>query len=529
MPVHILLIEDDNDDYFLTAELLKEISSQRLILDWASSPEMAFPMLASASYDLCLLDYNLGAETGLDVLRELRRRGYEHPVIILTGQDDYDTDVEMMKAGADDYMLKSELTPRSLERSIRYARERHQMVLALRESELRLTDALRKSESRFHRLSDSNMIGIIATTAHGVISEANDAFLSIIGYSSEELIDRQLRWTDITPPEYAAVDAATVREIIESGFHPPYEKEYIRKDGTTVPVLIGMTLLEGTAGEAIGFVMDLSERKRWERETQEAREKAEAANRAKDDFLATLSHELRTPLTPILGALEILSEWEDVPGEFAVYLEMIERNITLEAHLIDDLLDMSRILRGKLPLHLTEVDLRTVVGAALAICERDVQEKQINVSASHADENCLVMGDSARLQQVFWNIIKNAAKFTPAGGEIRIRSSITSDDYCEVSILDTGIGIEQSLLSIIFRPFEQGEEMTNKQFGGLGLGLSITRRLVEMHHGDIWADSAGPGTGSTFTVRIPLLQRSVSAVSVDENEAPPAEPVARQA
>lgn len=506
--LRILLIDDDNDDYVLTRDLIAEITAQQIVLDWASSPQAAYDMMASVQYDLCLLDYYLGSQTGLHVMQELQARCHHCPVIVLTGQNDYDTDVEMMKAGADDYLLKSDLTPRLLERSIRYAVERNRMMHKLRESEQRLSEALRRSESRFRRLSDSNMIGIIVAGDSGKILEANEAFLAMIGYSREGMAKQELRWTDITAPGHEYLDEAAICEMRERGFCRPFEKEYVRKDGSRVPVLIGCAAMEQGGGEIIAFVMDLSDRKRWEQETLEARERAEAANRAKDDFLATLSHELRTPLTPVLGVLDIAAEHEDLSEEFLGYLDIIRRNILLEAHLIDDLLDMSRILRGKLPLYLMDIDVCSVVDRALAVCEQDINAKKMRLMVNLESPGCLVHGDAARLQQVFWNLIKNAVKFTPTEGEIHVVCKAMDSGGCEIQVSDTGIGIDPSLLEAIFDPFEQGEKNTTKRFGGLGLGLSISRRLVELHGGTIHAHSRGAGRGATFIVRLPVVQSS---------------------
>lgn len=513
--LRILLIDDDNDDYVLTRDLVDEITAQQIVLDWAPSPLEAYEMMASVRYDLCLLDYNLGSHTGLHVLQELHARCYHCPVIVLTGQNDYDTDVEMMKAGADDYLLKSDLTPRLLERSIRYAVERNRMMHELKESQQRLSEALRRSESRFRRLSDANMIGIIVASESGRILEANDAFLSMIGYLREDIEKREVRWTDITAPGHEYLDEAAISEMRKRGFCRPFEKEYVRKDGSRVPVLIGCAVMEQAGGEIIAFVMDLSDRKRWEQETQDARERAEAANRAKDDFLATLSHELRTPLTPVLGVLDIAAEQEDLPEEFIGYLEIIRRNILLEAHLIDDLLDMSRILRGKLPLHLLDIDICSVVHRALAVCEHDISSKKMRLTVDLQSPGCFVHGDAARLQQVFWNLIKNAVKFTPAEGEIEVQCRTMDSGGCEIQVSDTGIGIDPALLEAIFDPFEQGEKNTTKRFGGLGLGLSISRRLVELHGGTIHAHSDGEGCGATFTVRLPVAQSSCGDSSPD--------------
>jgi PAS domain S-box-containing protein len=508
--IQILLIEDDSDDYVLTRELIREIPGEEYALTWASTPDEAFRLVDAEQFHICLVDYHLGAETGSEVIERLRRMGFDGPIIVLTGQDDYDTDMEVMHAGADDYLLKSELTARLLERSLRYARERYHMIGALRESRAQVAAALRNSESRFRRLADSNMIGIIVGDMDGAITEANDAFLAMVGYARAEFDSAKLPWSDVMLHWQNSGDLRATEEILERGSCAPFETQLPRRDGGTTPALAGMALMEENSRQVVGFVIDLSERKKFEHESREARERAESANRAKDDFLAMLSHELRTPLTPVLGALDILSERNDLPAELAPYVEIIERNILLESHLIDDLLDMSRILRGKLPLSVAEVDLHATVANALAVCAQDIEGKHIVLTVESAAPLHRVSGDSARLQQVFWNLLKNAAKFTPPAGSITVRSRTIDDAWCEISVADSGIGIEPDMLAAIFDPFEQGGAATNKRFGGLGLGLSISKRLIDIHGGQISAASDGPGTGATFTVRLPLIGTGVA-------------------
>jgi signal transduction histidine kinase len=239
------------------------------------------------------------------------------------------------------------------------------------------------------------------------------------------------------------------------------------------------------------------------RDLSKAKEAAEGASRAKDQFLAMLSHELRTPLTPVLLAIPLLDERSDLPDEVRQDLHLIRRNIEIEAHLIEDLLDLMRVTHGKLRLILQATDVHALVSSAVAICGRGSGPP---TTVSLEAENHHVLGDPTRLQQVFWNLLSNAQKYTPATGTILVRSyneldgSQRSDWVLEVT--DTGAGIEADLLPRVFDPFEQGDVERGRKFGGMGLGLAISKALVEAHAGEVTAYSPGPGRGATFRVRL---------------------------
>ncbi|MEP7218741.1 MAG: ATP-binding protein, partial [Bacteroidota bacterium] len=345
--------------------------------------------------------------------------------------------------------------------------------------------------------SDSNMIGIIVGSLGGPISEANDAFLSMAGYSCADLEAGALQWTAMTPGEYQAADADALREIAHHGASRPYEKEYLRKDGTRVQVLMGLALLEGSSDTFIAFVLDLAEQKRIERELH-------AASKAKDHFLAVLSHELRTPLTPVLSLVQVLEEDESLADDTREFVDIIRRNVELEARLIDDLLDLTRVIQGKLMLQLAEIDVEHVIHQVLDICRADLDAKSLDLTVEWRAARSLMHGDSARLHQVFWNLLKNAAKFTPAGGAISI-ISYNHHDRIVVEVSDSGTGIDPEILPSIFNPFEQGTVQVTRRFGGLGLGLTISRSLIELHGGMITAASEGKDHGATFTVDLPLM------------------------
>ena len=237
------------------------------------------------------------------------------------------------------------------------------------------------------------------------------------------------------------------------------------------------------------------------------------ANQAKDHFLAVLSHELRTPLTPVLASAELLLGDPELPERLRSDLEMVVRNTDLEARLIDDLLDITRIARGKIELYRHHIDLREVLDQAIEVCRPDIQARSLQLEVSICrDKPYLVNADPARLQQVFWNLVKNAVKFTPPNGRIAITCN-DQDEQVVVTVSDTGEGIDPSVLPHIFVPFEQAGK--TRQFGGLGLGLSISKSLVELHGGRIHAQSEGKGKGARFTVALPLLKNSIGEQGAD--------------
>ncbi len=242
---------------------------------------------------------------------------------------------------------------------------------------------------------------------------------------------------------------------------------------------------------------------------EQAKADAEAASEAKDHFLAVLSHELRTPLTPVLVTVQLLEGDPTITPEAREALATVRRNVELEARLIDDLLDLTRVARGKLQLNLQEVDLNLVVRQAMEICSPEAAEKGVRLVLDCVADSSRTIGDPGRLQQIFWNLIKNGVKFTPAGGEIRVRcrnEQLADAQRVVVSVHDTGVGIEPEVLSRVFDAFEQGSRTISRQFGGLGLGLAISKALVDMHAGHITAQSAGPGRGAVFSVSLPAAR-----------------------
>lgn len=318
---------------------------------------------------------------------------------------------------------------------------------------------------------------------------------------------------------YAAADRARATEAFErtitSGEPFDLELQLVTARGKRVRVrTVGHAeKIGGKVVRAYGTIMDITDQFRMREELRIAKEAAESASHAKDQFLARLSHELRTPLTPVGLAVGQWQARDDLPAAMREDLAMMHRNLELEARLLEDLLDVNRILHGKLPLRREVMDLHQVIAQALAILSADIQAKQLQVVMRLDPEGCWIDGDAARVGQVIWNLLSNAIKFTSENGVITVSTARDVFGHILVQIADTGQGIEPELLPRLFQPFEQGGQQTTSRFGGLGLGLTICKSVAELHGGSISAHSDGIGRGTTMTVRLPTVPRPASAKS----------------
>jgi PAS domain S-box-containing protein len=280
----------------------------------------------------------------------------------------------------------------------------------------------------------------------------------------------------------------------------------IRRDGSEIPIDDSGAPIRDRSGEFCGVVLvfrDFSDRKQVERDLREAKETAEMANKAKDQFLAMLSHELRTPLTPVLATLNLWEASEDVPDALQPDVQMLRRSIEMEARIIDDLLDLTRIARGMLSFSPERTDVHTMLNFLLGLSQSEVQNKDLNVELQLNAARHEVQTDAARLQQVIWNILRNAIKFTDTGGHITISTANDSVNNIDIAIRDDGIGMTPETMSKLFVPFEQADPSRNRRYGGLGLGMAISSALVELLEGELKVESPGHGKGSTFTVTFP--------------------------
>jgi PAS domain S-box-containing protein len=498
----------------------------------------------------------------------------------------------------------------------------------------RLEEALRSSEERFRRVIESNIIGVIVVE-NGFVTEANDVFLTMLGYTRNDLVLRHLRWREMTPPEFDALDVKARTEVESTGVFSPFEKEFLRRDGSRVPVLVGgvATGAHDKVHETLCLVLDLSERRRAEErmraiveagdilasslecektfpelaefivsknadsctifvkegerlirmaaahsipimayaelenaltrvmttgrpeitttpvsrifapivahkdivgvlvagcmrpdvfdaedlhlfellgkraglslESARLYHEIQKANRLKDEFVAVVSHELRTPLTPILGAVYMIRNEPHDDRITQRGLDLIERNAKTQVRIVDDLLDVSRAMSGKLRLNMEAVDLPRVVQAAVETVRPASEAKGIHIEEKIGTLSGIVWGDADRLQQVVWNLLANSVKFTPGTGRIAVEL-LEAFGHAEIRVSDTGMGIPSDFLPHIFEKFRQADTSRTRLHGGLGLGLAIVRHLVESHGGTVHAHSLGGEQGSMFVVRLPI-------------------------
>jgi len=344
----------------------------------------------------------------------------------------------------------------------------------------------------------------------GIIQTWNASAEKLFGYRADEIIGKSV--TILIPPERLSEEDEILSRI-RRGL-PAQRLETIRltKDGTPIPVSVTVSPIKDPDGDVIGaskLIQDITARVRLEKERQQLlaveqslRAEAEAAGRVKDEFLATVSHELRTPLSAILGWATMLNRDKLEPSMARRGLESIERNAKAQAQLIEDLLDVSRIISGKVRLDVRPISLSHVIEEALEAVRPAAEAKSIRLEVKVDPTAEYLRADPARLQQVIWNLLANSIKFTPAGGEVMVRVRRTAA-MAEISVSDTGEGIDPKFLPYVFDRFQQADSSVTRKHGGLGLGLAITRHLVEMHGGTVEAHSEGEGHGATFTVKLP--------------------------
>lgn len=502
-----------------------------------------------------------------------------------------------------------------------------------------INQQLQQSEAKFRRLAESNILGVIIADINGSVLEANDAFLTLVGYTREDLLSGRVNWQSMTPTEYLETSDRAIAVLKTTGVCQNLEQQYICKDGSRVFVLVGLALLENNPHQLVAFVLDMSERvlakqalqasearlrtitekvrvipwevdmthgqftyvgpqsveilgypsqdwysddfwvkhihpedrdwviqhchesclsldnyefeyrmlaadgkvvwlndivnvvrsgevpkllhglmidisdrKQAEQERQylleceqAARTTAEAANRMKDEFLAILSHELRTPLNSILGWTQLLRNRKFDEKTTTDALATIERNTKALTQLIQDILDVSQIIRGKIRLNLQLLELLPIVQHAIETIQPTANAKKIAVEYESEPSIGVIVGDTNRLQQIIWNLLNNAVKFTPAGGKVTVKLQHL-DSYVQIQVSDTGLGIAPEFLPHIFERFRQADSSTTRSHGGLGLGLAIVRHLVELHGGQVYATSPGLHQGATFVVNLPKNQ-----------------------
>ncbi len=368
-----------------------------------------------------------------------------------------------------------------------------------------ITSVLHQTAEQFQILVDSvEEYAIYMLDPNGTVVTWNTGAQKIKGYMPEEIIGKNFACFYTAEDVAAGKPQRNLREAARRG-HIRDQGLRVRKDGSTFEAEVILTALRNDKGKLRGYskvTRDITDQIR-SRELEAEKIAAQKASKAKDDFLAALSHELRTPLTPALAAATYLEDNADrIPQEFVEDLQLIKRNVKLQARLIDDLLDFTRISRGKLRIDLENCDAHTIISNAIDTASSAIAAKKLKLSTNLNAKQHHILADCIRLQQVFWNLINNAVKFTHPAGQITIDTFNDDAAHFHFEITDNGIGIEPERMASLFRPFEQADASVTRQFGGLGLGLAISKHLVDLHHGTIQADSRGRSFGATFKVTL---------------------------
>ncbi len=579
-PVNILLVDDQPENLVALEAILGDLGVN---LVKSTSGKEALRCLLQDDFALILLDVQMPQMDGFEVATLIRQRprSQDTPIIFLTAFSS--SEQFMFKGyalGAVDYLIKP-IAPNVLLSKVAIFIELFKKTEALRQKTETLqrqaiqleaiNTELQTSEERFRLLSTCSPVGVFVTDTEGCCVYTNPRFQVICEGSSaasattesadgatpghgldpkpDQRLDQSLgqkvsqSWLDSVHPDDLALARSTWTTYLQNG--QDYAQEFrLRPRGETDRwAAIRSARMVSEQKNFLGYVgtvEDITERKQAEAANaqvireQAARQEAETANRMKDDFIAVLSHELRTPLNSILGWANLLKAGKLAPQKVEYAIDTIERNALAQKQLIEDILDVSQIVRGKLQLHRLPVDLVAVAQTALETVRPVATAKAIALTTNFHDHDRLeVTGDALRLQQVIWNLLTNAVKFTPEQGRVDIHLSVVTrlpkkmlssgpcpeDDpknvsgdgsgtpvYAQLRITDTGLGIAADFLPHIFDRFRQADSSITRSQGGLGLGLAIVHHLVEQHQGCVWAESAGLNQGAAFTVALPLAQ-----------------------
>ena len=559
-PVNILIVDDEARNLDVLESILYQ-PGYRLVR--ATSADEALLALVEGDFAVLVLDINMPVMNGIELanLIKQRKRNQHIPILFLTAYyQDEKFVLEGYGVGAVDYLTKP-VNPQVLRAKVAVFVDLHRMHLALatshaalereiaqrqlveqslqlanlglesrvlqRTSELSVANAaLRSSEAQLRLVADHASIFLAHIDRQHRFKFVNRSYAARFGLAPDDIVGASLGRI-MGEEAYAACRSQL--ELALSGERVEFETELTDEQTGSHWMHIVYEPERSRASEVSGVVAvmtDTTIRKRAEAQLMSARDEAMAASRAKDEFLAALSHELRTPLNPVLLIASAAAGNEELPADVREDFAIIAKNALLEARLIDDLLDITRITRGKLTLDLKPGDVHAVLDDAIATMRAELQEKNITLVVERGVINHWALIDSARLQQVFWNVLKNALKFTPERGFIRVETRGVSDTgEMTVTVTDTGIGMTPEELSRAFHPFAQGDHATGSKrhrFGGLGLGLAISQLLMQLHAGSVQAFSPGRNRGCTVVIKIPQVmpESSLSGSGGREGQEP---------
>jgi PAS domain S-box-containing protein len=516
--VNILLVDDQSSNLLALESILEGLD---LNLVRADSGRAALRALLDREFAVILLDVQMPNLDGFETASLIRERDKSRgtPIIFLTALSRSETHVfRGYELGAVDYIFKP-YQPEILRYKVNVFVELFRKTQAITRQAHELARLSRQNELILNAAAE----GVFGVTLDGRATFVNPAAARMIGHSAAEVIGHEVH--PLVHPSFPGVSTCDIaRCSLNIALHGDRVRDemadtFFRDDGTSFPVEFCASPMHDDDGHTVGSVItfrDVTEKRAAAAAAENERRyrEAEAQNRAKDNFLATLSHELRTPMTSILGWVQFLRSGDYTPDELREALHMIENSAQLQKRLIDDMLDVSRIILGKFQVDMRPTHLSEIVEAAVTNARPDAAERGIRLTSDLVrPPDDLVEADATRLQQVIGNILSNAIKFTPAGKQVDLRLE-RGNHQLQISVRDEGEGIEPSFLPHVFERLRQADASAKRS--GLGLGLAIARHIIDLHHGEIRAESEGLGKGARFTVTLPVIEHAQVASGQDQ-------------
>ncbi|HEY6123397.1 MAG TPA: response regulator [Steroidobacteraceae bacterium] len=495
----IVVVDDNPASLYSTSRILRSAGFE--VIEATTGAQA----LAAADKDigLIVLDVNLPDIDGLEVCRRLRARSTTaylpivHRTATFVAHDDHQ---QGLSAGGDSY-LTHPVDPPVLIATVR-------ALLFARQADI----VRRTTDARFRTVFELASSGIALLDPDLVYRDVNPEFCRIAGRDRAAIVGKGC--IDIIAPSHHTL-CRTLHQVLADGGRWEGTMPVQRPDGSVADVEWRI-VAENGHGARIAIATNVTERERLLASERAARTEAERSNQIKDEFLATLSHELRNPLNAMLGWATVLKRKNVTPAMLTQGLDAIERNSRVQSHLIEDLLDFAGIRFGKMRIEVDAIPPARAIEAAVEVVSPQARQKEVQIHLEVYDRDSHVMADDSRLQQIIWNLLSNAIKFTPSGGRIDVTARAEDGSY-EIAVTDSGRGISAEFLPQIFERFSQQESGTGKSFAGLGIGLTIVKHLVDIHHGSIEVESDGVGKGATFRVKLPLTDTRPSAIPTDQN------------
>ena len=495
----IVVVDDNPASLYSTSRILRSAGFE--VIEATTGAE-ALAAAATQEVGLIVLDINLPDIDGFEVCRRLRARTNTAylPIVHLTATFVAHDDMEQgLSAGGDSY-LTHPVDPPVLIATVR-------ALLFARQADV----LKRTTDARFRTIFELASSGIALLDHDLVFRDVNPEFCRLAGRDRNDIIGQ--RCVDVIAPGHEEICKQLHRSLGDGGRWEG-TLPILRPDGSVAEVEWRI-VAENGHGVRIAIATNVTEREKLLESERAARTEAERSNRLKDEFLATLSHELRNPLNAMLGWASVLKRRNVTPAMLTQGLDAIERNSRVQSHLIEDLLDFAGIRFGKMRVEVDAIPPARAVESAAEVVQAQAINKGVELHLHVSNREAHVLADESRLQQVVWNLLSNSIKFTPAGGVIDVHARVVDGQY-EIAVVDTGRGISPEFLPQIFERFSQQESGTGKSFAGLGIGLTIVKHLVDIHHGTIEVESSGLGKGTTFRVRLPLTERRPSEAGEDQ-------------